>query len=744
MEDLVPLLILLAVAALLSGPISLIVAVVALKRIEAIRRKLSKTRPAQPEQELRQVASEPAVLPETVSAEHVASPVPEQPASVDPVAPHRGAAGLEQRIGTRWVLIAGIITVIFAVAFFLKYAYDNEWIGPLGRVVVAAIAGLLALAVGEVTRRRGYDVVAKGVTAMGFAILYATVFAAHRWYALIDSGPAFAMAIGITAAAMLYAVVVDEVVVAVLSLVGGYVTPVVLSAGENLPNPLFSYVLIVSAGAMLCAYWRKWGIVNIIAFLGTYLLYTGWFERFYRPAMGVAPPVEPLGAAAFWLTVFFFVYLVLPVLHTLVQRVHSQVQDIVLVLANAAVVFYYLWTMLSDHHETSLALASLGMGAAHLGLMGLVFVRCRADGNLRNALLLAGLAFITLAVPIYFEVYTIVMLWAVEALVLAAAGLRYRNELIQIAAGTALALALGELVADLPMHDERFRLVLNRPFLAWCCTAAAVLAAHVLYRLDRHLDARIRNVVVQATYAAGLLLSMIAITMELWHQDDLNIAEVTSGFFVRQMILVFAVFLFPFAVRPISPPGRLGRAAVTAIAIIGALFLLAMYNELHNDRFQIFLNDGFLRSLVLVAAVFAAAWLVRRVEREMNDGFEVSMAVAVGGILALWLVLTEEIWFFYRLRGMGSWRLPAHMFISVTWAIYATVLMGIGFWRRLRPLRYIALGIFLLLLAKMFLVDTRTLETVYRIAGFLATGLALVGVSYLYQYLKKTGFFEAI
>ena len=175
-----------------------------------------------------------------------------------------------------------------------------------------------------------------------------------------------------------------------------------------------------------------------------------------------------------------------------------------------------------------------------------------------------------------------------------------------------------------------------------------------------------------------------------------------------------------------------------------ALFLLAQYNELHHDRFLIFLNNGFVRSLVLVAAVFAAAWLVRCVEREMKDGFEVSMAVAVAGILALWLALTEEIWFFYRLRGMGSWRLPAHMFISVTWAIYATVLMGIGFWRRLRPLRYIALGIFVLLLAKIFLVDTRTLETVYRIAGFLATGLALVGVSYLYQYLKKTGFFEAI
>jgi uncharacterized membrane protein len=68
----------------------------------------------------------------------------------------------------------------------------------------------------------------------------------------------------------------------------------------------------------------------------------------------------------------------------------------------------------------------------------------------------------------------------------------------------------------------------------------------------------------------------------------------------------------------------------------------------------------------------------------------------------------------------------------------------VGFWRRVRPLRYLALGIFLLLLAKIFLMDTRELDTAYRIAGFLVTGLALVGVSYLYQYLKKTGFFDAM
>jgi uncharacterized membrane protein len=104
--------------------------------------------------------------------------------------------------------------------------------------------------------------------------------------------------------------------------------------------------------------------------------------------------------------------------------------------------------------------------------------------------------------------------------------------------------------------------------------------------------------------------------------------------------------------------------------------------------------------------------------------------------------MTQDIWLHYRLGHGANWRLPAHMYISVSWAVYASALMVIGLWRRNRPVRYFGLSIFVLLLAKIFLVDTRTLDVTYRIAGFLATGLALVGVSYLYQYLKKMGFFE--
>ncbi|MHC5140026.1 MAG: DUF2339 domain-containing protein, partial [Planctomycetota bacterium] len=116
-------------------------------------------------------------------------------------------------------------------------------------------------------------------------------------YELFSTEWAFAMSIAVTAGAMAYAVCLNEVIIAFLALLGGYLSPVIISTGHNLPIPLFSYVFVLSAGAMGCAMFRRWRAVNWIAMVGTYLLYTGWYEKFYDTA-------PQMHIALFWLGVF--------------------------------------------------------------------------------------------------------------------------------------------------------------------------------------------------------------------------------------------------------------------------------------------------------------------------------------------------------------------------------------------------------------------------------------------------------
>jgi uncharacterized membrane protein len=184
------------------------------------------------------------------------------------------------------------------------------------------------------------------------------------------------------------------------------------------------------------------------------------------------------------------------------------------------------------------------------------------------------------------------------------------------------------------------------------------------------------------------------------------------------------------------------------LAIVGAVFTMVVFSEFYGNAFRIFANSEFGITLIFVAGLFAGGWLLKRATVEEYKAV-FPMLFTLAAIFVLWILLTEEIYLYWYCRNrfdakIANWKFLSHMYISVMWAVYGAALMVVGFWRKMPLLRYIALGLFVLLLAKVFILDTSTVRSVYRIAAFLATGVTLVGVSYLYQFLKNRGFFETM
>jgi uncharacterized membrane protein len=769
-EQITGLLILLAIVIAVSGPVALIISIVALNKIKAMRDLLDrKIAPPErlpemklpidiarephwaPEKPLEAVKEQPAPEPVFKPASvPMAESIPAKPISFADTAATKQADSLEQKIGTRWILIAGIITVMVGVGFFLKYAYDNDLIGPLGRVVITAAAGIAALIVGEGTRRRGYGIVAKGVTALGFAILYAAVFSAYRFYELIGSGPAFGLAIFITATAMLYAVALDEIVIAFLSLLGGFLTPVLVSTGENRPMALFNYVLVLGAGAILCAFYRKWRAIIVLSFAGTYLLYTGWFEKFYRHTMNGTDTPAQIGIALGWLAVFFAIYLVMPVLYGLVKKINAQKEDVGLILANAAATFYYLWTILFDKFRVELAFCAVGLCVAYLALMTVATKRCKNDLALQFSLLVIGLFFLTIAIPLYLKMYAMAIAWAAEGVVLTIIGLRYKSIWTQLAGAIALALSLIQLILQLPMHKAAFQAIFNPPFGSWCFLAAAILVCHIIYRKSSQLEKY--SDVPQFFYGAACLLFFTTIMMEWYWHCMFNFTPtpiLQESLFTKGVILILSAFIVLLTLRPVCPKGAPLRGIAAAFAIGAAIFTMIAFNGIYNKRFLIFANVEFASAMVLVAVLFASAILIEQRTEEDENAITFATIFALAGIFTLWVLISEEIYFYwYCLDRYGTatpnWEFLANMYTSIAWAVYGIALMIVGFWSHIKTLRFAALGLFAILLVKVFIMDMSTVKSVYRIAAFLATGITLVAVSYLYQYLKNHGFFDTL
>ncbi|HBG25796.1 MAG: hypothetical protein A2Y10_02120 [Planctomycetes bacterium GWF2_41_51] len=764
------LIITLIICVLLSGLIGFIISIIALKKVNRLSNVMIEF--LHPEQQPRIIQqpisiTEPSPQPQVVHETPPPIPTPifepikesaiEQDfkiyAETQKYSAKTQSASLEQKIGTKWVLILGVITLIFGTVFFLKYAYDNNMVGPLGRVIIVAFWGLVALAAGEITRKRGFGIVAKAVTALGFAMLYAADFSAYGFYKLIDSPPAFVIAIIITLAAMLYAVALDEIWMAILSLLGGYLTPVLVSTGENLPVPLFTYVLILSLGAMLCAYYRKWRAVNVIAFLGTFILYAGWFEKFFRSQIySENQPPRQLAIALGSLAVFFSIYLILPLFNGLVKKIKAQKEDVLLVLSNSTITFYFCWTILYSNYRTELAFCAVGLCIAHLILLNIVNRRCPDDINLRLVLLAAGLFFLTIAIPLYFKMYAVVLAWAAEAVVLAIIGLRYRSFWTQISAAVAFFLSWAFLLDKLPLHRAAFDLVFNPAFGTWLFLAASAALCHILYRANKWIAPEVKSIISQSLYTIANLILLVAIAMELyWHCEyNLTNQKFSQTIFINSLILLCSIFTLLFVARPICPTGLICRYCAVFIAVIGSFILLIGFTEVYYSKFIIFANINFAIAVIFVIGLFLSAFLLNKSAAKDETIKPFAYILSMGAIFVLFVLLSEEIYLYWHAKNKYSqiqipnWRFLANMYMSIMWAFYAAVLMIIGFWRNKAFLRYIALALFGVLLVKVFIIDMGTVKSVYRIAAFLATGITLVGVSYLYQFLKKKGFFEIV
>jgi len=311
-------------------------------------------------------------------------------------------------------------------------------------------------------------------------------------------------------------------------------------------------------------------------------------------------------------------------------------------------------------------------------------------------------------------------------------------------------LSFAQLIHRLPMHTGAFDLIFNRAFGTWCFVAGALLVCHIIYRTTSRLAEVERGQITQFLYAATLLMLLAAAAMEWWWHCDYNIAENAVGqrYFFKGMVILFTVFPLLCLVRPICPRGLVCNVLAMILAGVGAVFTIVVLNEFYSDVFRIFANTEFGITLIFVAVLFVGARLLKRAAvQEYKVVFP--MVFTLAAIFVLWILLTEQIYLYWYCRNrfaekIANWMFLSHMYISIMWAIYGAALMVAGFWRKVPLLRYIALGLFVLLLAKVFILDTSTVQSVYRIAAFLATGVTLVGVSYLYQFLRKKGFFETM
>ncbi len=417
-----------------------------------------------------------------------------------------GGADLESRIGSHWLNRIGIAAVLIGVSYFLKFAFDNNWIGPAGRVAIGLLAGIAIVVWSENFRRRGYAIFSYSLKAVGIGVLYLSLYAAFQVYSLVTGGVAFSMMFAVTAATAVMAWAQDAEILAAFALVGGFATPLLLSTGQNREVALFTYVVLLDAGALALVILKPWRRLLLLSYAGTLLLYVGWYASFYD--------VTQVRMTVGFATLFFAIFAVAPLLGRPAQKgwLSDSVPPLVAVV-NAAGYFLQIYVMFEEIGTKDTAWFALALAALYIFLSRQSRGRAGSPEAARTVDLLhlaLAIGFITVAIPIRLDAHWITMGWFVEVAVLLWVADRVHSELLNVFAIGALLLGVGRLL----LVDNFY---VTRPIfnarMATYTVAIAVLGAVAWYG-SRRKDEAARAVAGIAVVALNLL-ALVALSREV-------------------------------------------------------------------------------------------------------------------------------------------------------------------------------------------------------------------------------------
>ena len=187
-------------------------------------------------------------------------------------------------MGAKLFAWIGGLALFLGVAFFVKYSFEHDLIPPEVRVALGFLVGIGLVVGGVVLRRKEYSITAHTLCATGVLILYAVTFACRAVYhfAFFGPVPTFVLMTLVTATAFLLAVRLEAPVVALLGMLGGFLTPVLLSTGQDAPVALIGYIALLDAGLLAVAQHQRWFYLTALAAAGTVIMQIGWASEFFE------------------------------------------------------------------------------------------------------------------------------------------------------------------------------------------------------------------------------------------------------------------------------------------------------------------------------------------------------------------------------------------------------------------------------------------------------------------------------
>jgi len=655
---------------------------------------------------------------------------------------------LEKFIGENLLSKIGITVLVLGISFFVKYAIDQNWIKEAGRVIIGLIAGGILIGIAH-RIRNSYRSFSSVLMGGGLTVFYFTIAFAFHQYHLISQTAGFIIMVIITAFAVLLSLYYDRMELAILATIGGFITPFLVSTGQENYTALFIYLCILNSGLMVLAWFKRWPSINIIALCFTTVIYGSWL---IKKMWFDYPVVVPYKDALLFGTLFYLQFVTMNIINNIRQKKIFNAFDFMVVLS-INFLFYLAAMFILSYWDNG---NYNGLFTALLGIFNLFLVlvfkqKKTIDPNFLSLLTGIAITFISLTAPVQFKGNHVALFWAAETVILFWLFQKTRTIQLKIASlivAVLMLVSIGATWMQVYFSDHALiPILLNKGFSTTIAVAASLLIYYkLMYKeADTFYLKNLRN-----QSARDLLLGAFVITLYLSGALEIYYQFNTRNNIESLFIVYLQLYTFLFAIIVLFSFKR--STVFPVFKFLFTILCIGLYVININTNYDISLsllqkNNGSLFIAHWISAVLLG-WLLidlviyfRKTE-DKNWSFYLNSFTWISGISFILLLSVEiyqvNVWLNYQKVDWSWWEnLYYKAGLSILWSICSFIMMWLGMQYKFRPLRIISLSLFTLTLVKLFTYDIRNIPAGGKIAAFILLGVLLLTVSFMYQRLRK-------
>lgn len=679
---------------------------------------------------------------------------------------------LEKFVGENLINKIGILILVLGISFFVKYAIDKNWINETARVGIGILAGSLVMGVAH-KLKVNYKAFSSVMVAGAISIFYFTIAIAFHDYHLFSQSAAFSIMVVITAFSTFVSLAYDRQELAVLSLIGGFAVPFMVSTGQGNYVVLFAYIAILNIGILAMAYFKKWNIVTILSFVFTTILFLSWYVS------ELDKNTLPHKGALLFATLFYFLFSVIAVLNNLRNKGLFSTMDYFIVVANT---FAYFGLGLGIIHNWGIeikGLFTLSLAVYNLIYAGFLYKRFGLDKNAVYLLIGFVFTFVTITIPVQFEGNQITLFWACEAVLLFWLSQKSGIGLFKIGAVVVQVLTVISLLLDWNNHYSGSETVLAVVFNPACIAGIVVLVSFVVtyFLLKKEKEETVvfslefnpvfySNMILWATLFIGYLVGIF----EVAYQADVFLVNTSSSLSLPMTYhYVFCAVLFFLGLK--LNKERFFKV-ITLLVVLNVFLYITFLYRIPSDEVQqnileqLNYNTAFYFHYVLLAcAIYFMSILVKQILGETAFDFMKNRVflwvLAFCGVYILSNELLVHSLFFAdtanildqvkKQAGADVYLYDVYIYEAldrikiqvikigypVLWGILSFSLLIFGIKKQWKELRIISLSLLGLTIVKLFVYDINNVSETGKIIAFILLGVLILIISFVYQKIKR-------